>query len=69
VTEDFIFHRPDGSPWGDIADSMDKLFADASLNGSGTKRRDRIALHSLRHTFASWLEVAGLPFRRSPQVL
>jgi integrase len=43
--------------------------ADASLNGTGTKRRDRIALHSLRHTFASWLEFAGLPLRRSPQVL
>ena len=59
VTGDFIFHRPDGSPWGDIADSMDKLFADASLNGSGTKRRDRITLHSLRHTFASLGRVAG----------
>jgi site-specific recombinase XerD len=21
---DFIFHRPDGSPWGDLADSMDR---------------------------------------------
>jgi hypothetical protein len=69
VTGDFIFHRPDGSPWGDIADSMDKLFADASLNGFGTKRRDRITLHSLRHTFASWLAIAGLPLRRIQELL
>lgn len=57
VTVDFIFHRPDGSPWGDLADSMDRLFVDAGLNANGVKRRNRITLHSLRHTFASWLAI------------
>src|SRR5207247_310423 len=59
VDVDFIFHRPDGSFWGDLADSMDALFVEAGLNADGTKRRDRITLHSLRHTFASWLAIAG----------
>ena len=69
VTGDFVFHRPDGLPWGDIADSMHRLFADASLNGTGTKRRDRITLHSLRHTFASWLAIAGVSLRRIQELL
>jgi site-specific recombinase XerD len=66
---DFVFHRPDGSPWGDIADSMDRLFVDAGLNAEGTKRRDRITLHSLRHTFASWLAIAGVSLRRIQELL
>ena len=53
VPVDFIFHPPDGSPWGDLADSMDSLFTDTGLNSKGTRRRDRITLHSLRHAFAS----------------
>jgi len=69
MTADFIFHRPDGSPWGDIADSMDRLFVDADLNRTATKRRDRITLHSLRHTFASWLAIAGVPLRRIQELL
>ena len=58
-----------GSPWGDLAESMDRLFADAGLNGEGTRRRDRITLHSLRHTFASWLGIAGVPLRRIQELL
>jgi hypothetical protein len=44
VPVDFIFHPPDGSPWGDLADSMDSLFTDTGLNSKGTRRRDRITL-------------------------
>jgi site-specific recombinase XerD len=69
VPVDFVFHRPDGSPWGDLADSMDSLFVDAGLNGKGTKRRDRITLHSLRHTLASWLAIAGVSLRRIQELL
>jgi site-specific recombinase XerD len=69
VPVDFIFHRPDGSPWGDLGESMERLFADAGLNAEGTRRRDRITLHSLRHTFASWLAIAGVPLRRIQELL
>ena len=67
--DDFIFHRPDGSPWRDIGDSMDRLFAAAGLNPKGTRRRDRITLHSLRHTFASWLAISGVSLRRIQELL
>ena len=41
----------------------------AGLNVRGAKRRDRITLHSLRHTFASWLAIAGLSLRRIQELL
>jgi Phage integrase family len=66
---DFVFHRPDGSSWGDLAESMDRLFESVGLNAPGMKQRDRITLHSLRHTFASWLTIAGVPLRRVQQLL
>ena len=54
---------------GVTADSMDRLFADTGLNAKGTRRRDRITLHSLRHTFASWLAIAGVSLRRIQELL
>jgi site-specific recombinase XerD len=69
ISVDFVFHRPDGSFWGDLAESMDRLFEGAGLNAAGTKRRDRITLHSLRHTFASWLSIAGVSLRRIQELL
>jgi len=69
VEVDLLFPRPDGSCWGDLADSMEALFVEAGLNRQGTKRRNRITLHSLRHTFACWLAMAGLPLRRIQELL
>ena len=69
VAGDFIFHRPDGSPWGEVANSMNRLFTDVGLNAEGTRRRDRITLHSLRHTFASWLAISGVSLRRIQELL
>jgi hypothetical protein len=48
---------------------MEALFGAAGLNPIGTKRRDRITLPSLRHTFRSWLAIAGLPVRRIQELL
>src|SRR4030095_4251856 len=35
LSVDFVFHRPDGSFWGDLAESMDRLFETAGINGPG----------------------------------
>lgn len=48
---------------------MDSLFIDRGLNSKGTRRRYHIALHSLRHTFASWLAIPGVPLRRIQELL
>jgi integrase len=69
VDVDLVFPRPDGNCWGYLADSMENLFVDSGLNAKGTKLRNRITLHSLRHTFASWLAIASLPLRRIQELL
>jgi len=49
---DFLFHRPDGSPWGDIGASFDDLVVSAGLQKKIPAQR--LTPHSLRHTYASW---------------
>jgi integrase len=43
--------------------------ADAGLNATGTRRRNRITLRPLRNTFASWLAIACLPLRWIQELL
>ena len=64
---DFVFHRPDGSPWGDIAASFDELVVRAGLQKKEPPQR--LTLHSLRHTYASWLAIAGVSLRRIQELL
>src|SRR5262249_52808567 len=59
---DFVLHRPDGSPWGDIGDSIEELVVRAGLQKK--EAPERLTPHSLRHTFASWLAIAGVSFQR-----
>ena len=51
-----LFRRPDGRPWkaGEIKNAFRVL---RSLAGV----RDELTVHSIRHTFASWLTMAGVP--------
>ena len=64
---DFVFHRPDGSPWGDIGDSFNDLVVSAGLQKD--HRPERLTPHSLRHTYASWLAIAGVSLRRNQGLL
>ena len=58
---DLVFHRVDGSRWGDIAGGFDSLVDRAALQ---RKPPDNLTMHSLRHTFASWCSLGGLSLRR-----
>jgi integrase len=58
---ELVFHRVDGSRWGDIAGSFDSLVDRARLQ---RKAPDNLTMHSLRHTFASWCSLGGLSLRR-----
>ncbi len=63
---DLLFHRADGSRWGDIAASFDSLVDRAGLQ---RKAPDNLTMHSLRHTFASWCSLGGLSLRRLQAIL
>ena len=57
---DFVFHRKDGSRWTNIHDSFDRLVKRCELQAEPPFN---ITLHTLRHTFGSWLAIAGVPLR------
>ena len=57
---DFVFHRQDGSRWTNIRDSFDRLVKRCELQAEAPLN---ITLHTLRHTFGSWLAIAGVPLR------
>jgi integrase len=65
-TSELVFHRVDGSRWGDIAKSFDTLVDRAGLQ---RKAPDNLTMHSLRHTFASWCSLGGLSLRRLQSLL
>jgi integrase len=54
---DFVFPRPDGSPWGDIGASFEELVVRTGLQRA--QAAQRLTPHSLRHTYAR----AGSPLR------
>jgi len=57
---DFVFHRKDGSRWTNVHDSFDRLVKRCELQAEPPFN---ITLHTLRHTFGSWLAIAGVPLR------
>lgn len=46
ASSDFVFHRPDGSPWGDIGGSFDELIVSSGLQKQ--QPAERVTPHSLR---------------------
>lgn len=66
ASSDLVFHREDGSHWGDIGASFDSLVDRAALQ---RKVPDNLTLHSLQRTFAFWCSLGGLPLRRLQALL
>lgn len=59
-TSDFVFHKSDGSRWLDVSSAFHGLVRRAGLK---TDPSDNVTIHTLRHTFGSWLAIAGVPMR------
>jgi len=56
----FVFHKSDGSRWLDVSNAFQSLVRRAGLK---TDPSDNVTIHTLRHTFGSWLAIAGVPMR------
>ena len=56
----FVFTRADGSPWD--RQNLGRAFRLA-------RPRPELTVHSIRHTAASWLAIAGVPLRTSAAIL
>ncbi len=57
---DFVFHKKDGRRWTAIHDSFNALVRRCGLQAESPSN---ITLHTLRHTFGSWLAIQGVPLR------
>ena len=57
---DFVFHKRDGGRWVAIHDSFKALVRRCGLQSDPPFN---ITLHTLRHTFGSWLAMEGVPLR------
>src|SRR5208337_2559270 len=57
---DFVFHKGDGGRWAAIHDSFKALVRRCGLQSDPPFN---ITLHTLRHTFGSWLAIEGVPLR------
>jgi len=60
AASDFVFHKRDGDRWGAIHESFNVLVRRCGLK---SEPPFNITLHTLRHTFGSWLAVEGVPLR------
>ncbi len=56
----YVFTRADGSPWE--PHSVGRAFRMA-------RPRPELSVHSIRHTAASWLAIAGVPLRTIAAIL
>jgi integrase len=59
-----VFTRADGSPWPDH--EVKRRYYRAARK-AGT--RETLTIHSVRHTFASWLAIDGVPLRTIAELL
>lgn len=59
-----VFTRQDGTPWKDyqVQDDFYRIARRVGL-------RDGLSVHSIRHTFASWLAIEGTPLRTIGELL
>ena len=59
-----VFTRADGSPWPDH--TVQARFYRAAKRA---ETREGLSVHSIRHTFASWLAIEGTPLRTIAELL
>jgi len=61
--DDYVFADKTGKKAKDIARTIGfrKIIKRLGFNDEVTDRRNKVVFHTLRHTFASWLAISGVP--------
>ena len=57
----FVFTDNDGNKIKEVSKAFDRIVNSIGLNAGVEDRRKKVVFHSLRHTFASWLAIEGIP--------
>lgn len=57
----YVFPARDGGQVDDLSKTFVRTVDALGLNADVTDRRARVVFHTLRHTFASWLAIDGVP--------
>lgn len=64
-SDGLLFTRRGGGPYAEISSDSDESFCraveDCELNKGITDSRHKVVFHTLRHTYCSWLAMAGVP--------
>lgn len=58
---EFVFHQQDGSKLNSITITFNRAAEHLGLNKKDMDRKQLVSFHTLRHTFASWLAINGVP--------
>jgi integrase len=64
-----VFPSRNGKRIPEVSYSFNRAVNHLKLNEGVTDPRDRVVFHTLRHTFASWLAMAGTPMRTLQDLL
>lgn len=57
----YVFTDADGEKIKEVSKSFDRIVDKIGLNAGVEDRRKKVVFHTLRHTFASWLAIEGIP--------
>jgi len=58
---DFVFPSRDAEKTSEVSHVFDRTVEDLGWNNGVTDRRRKVVFYTLRHTFASWLAIKGIP--------
>jgi len=56
-----VFHTPKGEPIKEVSRIFNQVVKALGFNNGVEDRRQRICFHSLRHSYASWAVMSGIP--------
>lgn len=58
--QDYVFVSEKGEKIKEVSNQFQRIVDSIGLNKGVTDRRNKVVFHTLRHTFASWLAMAGV---------